>query len=313
MKTFASLPQILTFVKIAETGSLSKAARDLCISPSAVSKSLAQLEDRIGVLLVKRTTRSLMLTERGLAFFEKASSILNDMEQALDEANQFKKRPMGTLRLTCSIAFGCAQLSSAVGQYMELYPDVNIHISLNDNIVNLSEENYDIALRITNTDEWGYATTELAPVHWVYCASPDYIDKHEPLTDPEDLKNHKCLVYPVMTANGAWTFQEQEKVRQIKIKGRLVCNSSLALLAAALEGQGIACLPTYVACKSILNGELQIVLPAFRSASVHTLYAMYFSSKYKNPLIRSFIDFLIENWGPIPPWDNELNILYPCP
>ncbi len=309
MKSFASLPQLMVFAKIAETNNLSKAAKELNITPSAVSKSLALLEQRMGILLVKRTTRSVQLTEQGKAFFERVSTILTDVEAALDETNSFKSHPEGTLRLTCSIAFGCTRLMRFVGRYMEEYPNVNVHVTLDDRHANLNEEKFDIALRITETTNWAYSARKLAPIHWVYCASPTYLGNHGIPETPEDLltqPGYRCLVYPAMTSHGAWTYWHDGNLQEVKVHGALECNSSLALLAAALDHKGIACLPTYVASCHILNGGLKILFPSFRSASGHMLYAMYFQNRYKNPIIRSFIDFLVAEISPVPPWDATL-------
>ncbi len=309
MKSFASLPQLMIFAKVAEAGNLSKAAQELNITPSAVSKSLSLLEQRMGVLLIKRTTRSAQLTDHGKAFFDRVCTILTDVENALDEANSFKGHPKGTLRLTCSIAFGCVQLMSLVGRYMEMYPDVDVHVSLDDRHANLSEEKFDIALRITGTTDWAYSARKLVPIRWIYCASPAYLSSHGTPAHPEDLltqPGYRCLVYPAMTSHGAWTYWHDGNLRQVKVHGGLESNSSLALLVAALEHKGIACLPTYVASRYILSGDLEILFPSYRCASMHTLYAMYFQSRYKNPIIRSFIDFLVAEISPVPPWDAAL-------
>jgi len=308
MKFFSSFSQIVVFVKIAETGSLTKAAHELNLTPSAISKSLSQLENSMGTLLIKRTTRSAILTEQGRAFYIKASEVLNDLEGAVSQIQQFNRMPTGTLRITSSVAFGCMQLASAVNRYMDEYPYVDTQISLNDHIVNLSEENYDIALRITSATNWNYAARKLAEIRWVYCASPEYLRQNPPINKPNDLYMHKCLVYPAMTTKGSWGFINirTDEVSEVEIHGRLICNSSLALHISALEGQGVACLPTYIASRTIAEKKLIQVLPDYRSTQTHTLYAMYFHSKYQNPLIRSFIDFMVDLWTPLPPWEKDL-------
>lgn len=306
MKNLASLSQIMVFCRIAETGSLSAAARELNVTPSAVSKSLAQLEQRLGVLLIKRTTRSMTLTEGGRALLQRTGALLDTFEEALDEAHQFRSHPIGPLRLTSSVAFGCAQLSSITGRFIEGFPDVQVNISLDDRCVNLAEEDYDVALRITASTEWGYAARRLAPIRWVYCAAPGYLERHGGIHTPDDLAAHHCLVYPSMTLGNAWTFERGDAVQHIKVQARMVSNSSLALLAATLEQHGVACLPTYAVADHILSGKLEIVLPQYRSAITHTLYAMYFRSKYANPATRAFIDFIADELGALPPWDAAL-------
>ncbi|SOZ39768.1 LysR family transcriptional regulator [Cupriavidus neocaledonicus] len=305
-KSFATFTQITVFVRVAELGSLSAAARELNLSPSAVSKSLSQLEDRLGVLLVKRTTRSMTLTDSGRIMLERANGILSDVESTLDATRQ-SQRLEGTLRVTCSIAFGSKQLTPIVGRYLGAYPDVDARVTLDDRLVNLAEENFDVAVRITVDTDSGYAARKLAPIHWVYCAAPAYLARHEAILEPSDLMRHQCLVYPEMTMNGAWTFRRETMVQHIGIASRLTSNSSLALREAALQGYGVACLPTYLVSHDILSGHLKLVVPEYRAAISHSLYAMYYRSRYARAVIRSFIDFLVADIGEVPVWDRALS------
>lgn len=310
MKNFASLPQLIIFAKVAEAGSLSKAAKELNITPSAVSKSLTLLESRMGVLLVKRTTRNMALTEHGQSFFRRVATILRDVEQALDELDSFKLHPKGILRVTCSTAFGSMQLMNLVGRYMDLYPEVDVRVSLDDRHANLSEENYDLAVRITTGTDWSYTARKLARVRWIYCASPNYLDRNGRPTSVEDIfqsGRHRFLAYPTQDTQGSWIqWQEGELRHQVKVDGGSDCNSSLALMVAALNGTGIACLPTYIASSSVIDGKLEMLFPAERPENDQTLYAMYFQSRYTNPLIRTFIDFLVREIIPVPSWDKAL-------
>jgi len=294
MKPVTSLNQFVVLAKIAETGGLSSAARELGMTPSAVSKSLALLEEQLGVSLVRRTTRAVTLTTHGKLFFQRVSRILADVEDALDEVGDLRNRTKGDLHVSCSIAFGCTQLVGIVSRYRQAYPEVNVHISLDDRLVNLGEENIDVALRITDATDGPYAARRLAQIRWVYCATPAYLDRHGRPQSPHDLKEqgHQLLVYPAMTRGGAWTYWHDGVLERIKVNPSLECNSSLALLNFTLAHQGIACLPNYVASKYIHEGEIEVILPDYRAASEHTLYAMYFQSRYKNPLIRTFVDFI---------------------
>ena len=306
MRSLGSISQIIAFAKIAETGSLSGAARDLNLTPSAVSKSLSQLEERLGVLLVRRTTRSLSLTDQGFAFLNHAQVLLEEIERAAEETNRFRTELAGTLRITSSIAFGLSQLEPIIGRYMEAHPRVTIVLSLDDRFVNLAEEQFDVAVRITSARDWNIGARNLAAVRWIYCAASEYLSAHGSPERPQDLEAHKCLVYPAMLPNGVWTFRKGRRVEEVKVDPVLICNSSSAILQAALGGQGIACLPTYVASSSIVAGDLVPVLPGFRAAMSHTLYAMYFDSKFSNPIVRSFLDFITTDIGSTAPWDEAL-------
>ena len=294
MKPAASLTQFVVLAKIAETGGLSSAARELGMTPSAVSKSLTLLEEQLGVSLVRRTTRAVTLTTHGKLFFRRISHILAEVEDTLDEVGGLSNRAKGDLHISCSIAFGCSQLVGIVGRYQQAFPEVNIHISLDDKLVNLSEGQIDVALRITDATDGPYAARKLAQIRWVYCATPFYLNKFERPQKPQDLANqrHQLLVYPAMTNSGAWTYWREGTLERIRVDAALECNSSMALLNFTLAHQGIACLPLYVASTHIANGAIEVILPDYEPASVHTLYAMYFQSRYKNPLIRTFVDFI---------------------
>lgn len=294
MKPSVSLAQFAVLAKIAETGGLSAAARELGMTPSAVSKSLSLLEEQLGVSLVRRTTRAVTLTPQGEFFFRRASGILADIEHTLEEVSDLRSRAKGNLHISCSVAFGCSQLVDIVGRYRRAYPEVNIRISLEDKLIDLGEERVDVALRITDVADGPYVARKLAQIRWVYCATPSYLDTFSRPREPQDLINqrHQLLVYPAMTNSGAWTYWLEGSLRRIKVDAALECNSSLALLKLILVHQGIACLPLYVASPHIASGEIEVVLPDFEPASVHTLYALYFHSRYKNPLIHTFIDFI---------------------
>lgn len=309
VKDLASISQLMIFSKIVETQSLTKAASKLGITPSAVSKSLAQLEERVGTMLVRRTTRSVALTEHGKSFFEGTAKLLNDIGDVVEGARKLHAKPAGQLTISCSIAFGVTRLAPLVTRYCELYPEVVPMISLEDRHVKLAEDTADIALRITALTDWPYPARKLAPIHWIYCASPQYLQRFGTPGDPGELADHRCLVYRAMTMNGAWSFRKTNEIRDVQVKGAILSNSSSLIFEAAKHGQGIACLPTYLVADSVLSGQLQPVLPEYRSGMSHTLYAMYFHGRHSNPCIRTFIDFLADEIGPEPSWDADLENL----
>lgn len=302
MKHSPALSRLEIFVKVVETGSLSQAARDLDLTPSAVSKSLTQLETYLGNALMKRTTRTLALTDCGRTLFDQAQDILRNIDEAVDTVKCLSK-PSGILRVTTSIAFGCTQLPQMLHEFMGLYPEVNVVVLLEDKCVNLLEENIDVALRITSSTQWNYAARKLSPIEWVCCASPAYLHSQAKIELPEDLRLHACLVYPSMTHHGAWGFIRDNECYEIKIRGRANFNSSLALIEMALDGAGIICVPKYSVWKHVRNGRLVQVLPEYKMAISHALYAMYFRTKYNNPALRAFVDFLARKFEPGAPWE----------
>lgn len=299
-----SLKHLEVFVKIIDCGGLSEAAAQLSVSPSAVSKSLAALEDLLGTTLIKRTTRSITLTDAGQYLFNRANKLIKEFDDTLNTTSSYYNNPQGELRITCSIAFGYARLVNLVDKYRANFPDVNLYIDLNDNFINLNESDFDIALRISTSPPQNYAMRKLAPVRWAYCATAGYLSKKGMPGKRTDLVTHDCLVYPGLTPQ-IKTTDEHERQHLLKMRTPIQANSSLVLLKSVLENQGVAYLPTYLIGDHIQKDELTpLLLDGIITYDTHTLYALYFPSKYSNPKVRSFIDFLVGELSPQPAWDN---------
>lgn len=299
-----SLKQLEIFVKIIDSGGLSESAVLMNISPSAVSKNLAAMEDLLGTTLIKRTTRSITLTEAGQYLYHRASKLLKEFDETLNTTSSYYNNPQGELRITCSIAFGYSRLVNLVDKYRGQHPDVNLYIDLNDNFINLNETDFDIALRISTAPPQNYAMRKLAPIRWAYCASPGYVHKKGIPGKRADLVDHDCLIYPGLTPT-IKVIDEHDRQHQLKLRTPIQANSSLVLLKSVLENQGIAYLPTYLIGDHIQKNELSpLILDGHITYETHGLYALYFPSKYSNPKVRSFIDFLVAELEPLPVWDN---------
>ncbi|WP_313610351.1 substrate binding domain-containing protein [Atlantibacter hermannii] len=219
--------------------------------------------------------------------------------------------PHGALRITCSVAFGYAHLIDIFAEYRKKNHDVELILDLDDHLTNLNENNVDIALRITATPPQNYAARKLSKISWLYCASPAWIARNGTPTKRTDLASHECLVYPGLTPplryNG---LASQHPPCDIKPRTPVQANSSLLLLKAALSGQGIAWLPSYLISQHIENGELvPLKLDGKYAYPTHSLYALYFPSKFRNPKVRSFIDFLVEEHQPWNRWEKAVNDL----
>lgn len=237
MSTPISLKHLEFFTKIVDCGGLSEAAAQLNVSPSAVSKSLAAMEDTLGTTLIKRTTRSITLTDAGQYLFNRANKLLKEFDETLNTTSGYYHSPQGELRITCSIAFGYSRLVNLVDKYRSQFPDVNLYIDLNDNFVNLNETDFDIALRISTAPPQNYAMRKLVPVRWAYCASPGYLAKKGMPQRRSDLVDHDCLVYPGLTPV-LKVANEQDRLHQLKLHMPIQANSSLVLLKSVLEDQG---------------------------------------------------------------------------
>lgn len=299
-----SLKHLEFFIKIVNCGGLSEAATQLNVSPSAVSKSLSAMENTLGTTLIKRTTRSITLTDSGQYLFNRAKKLLNDFDETLNTTSGYYHNPQGELRITSSIAFGYARLVNLVDKYRTQYPDVNVYIDLNDNFVNLNETDFDIALRISTAPPQNYAMRKLVPIRWAWCASPRYLAKKGIPQRCADLVNHDCLIYPGLTPV-LKVVDEQKCHHQLKLHMPIQANSSLVLLKLVLEDQGVAYLPTYLIGDHIQKDEITpLMLDGSITCDTHSLYALYFPSKYSNPKVRLFIDFLVAELGRLPTWDN---------
>ncbi|WP_431221785.1 LysR family transcriptional regulator [Serratia sp. L9] len=303
MNTNISIKQLIIFSKVVNYGSVSQVAKMVNLSPSAVSKSIQALEESLNTPLINRTTRSFSPTEEGVIFHKKIELILDDIEAAFSAVSSKKNIPAGVLRVTCSLALGTSQLMSIFSKYKALYPEVNLTVNLSDNIENLNEGHYDIALRIVNKPPENFAIKRLAPINWKYCATPAYFEKKgKPLT-PSEMINHDCLIYPGLES--AWEFAAELNSANLLKNNHIIlqANSSLALLEAALLSLGIVYLPTYLSGDHLKKGHLVEILKGFHAQKQHYLYAIYTTRQRSNINIRSFIDFLDDWLSPIPPWE----------
>lgn len=305
---YSIFKQLEVFIKIVECNSLSVAAQKLHLTPSAISRTLTKLEEQLGVILLKRTTRNIILTDAGSYLYNQANNLLSNLDESLIKTASFYTHPHGQLKITCSIAFGTLHLIRLFGEYKTNYPEVSLSIDLNDQLVNLNEENYDIALRITATPPNNFSLRKICPINWVYCASARYLEKKGiPLTIKE-LEDYDCLINSNIFH--AWKFKdENDNVISVKGNNTILANSTLALVQAALNHQGIVYLPTYMLGEHLKAKELiPLFLPKYeKENTTYSLYALYCPSRYHDPKIRSFIDFLVEKFKTDVFWDEWMH------
>lgn len=299
---YAIFRQLEIFIKVVECNGFSAAALKLNLTPSSVSRSISQLEEHLGIVLLKRTTRNLILTEPGKYLLFRAQHLLADLDDSLVNTASFRSHPQGQLKITCSIAFGVTHLMRLYSDYREINPDVRLSVDLNDQSVNLNEENIDIALRITAHPPSNFALRKICKINWVYCASRRYLERRGLPKSMEDLEGHDCLINPNVSDN--WQFVDGDG-RSLKINSIVEVNSTLGLLQAALHHQGIVNLPTYMLGDYIANGELiPILLEHVAKEHEYHLFALYHPGHYQDPKVRSFIDFIVEKISSAPAWDD---------
>lgn len=291
------------FTKVVETGGFSAAARELNMSKSAVSKHIAKLEERLGVRLLNRTTRKLSPTEVGTTFYERARRIVQDVEDTEQAVSALHMEPRGTLRLNVPMTFGYRHVAPALAGFIERYPDINIDMVLNDRVVDLLDEGFDAAIRIARLPDSTLIAKKLAPMRLVTCASPAYWEKHGRPKTPADLKDHNCLIYSYLASENEWPFKGKEGPTSVKVSGNIRANNGDALKAAAIEGVGVVVVPTFIIGDEFQSGRLEAVLADYVETDL-AIYAVYPHNRYLSAKVRAFVDFLADQFGPEPYWDN---------
>jgi DNA-binding transcriptional LysR family regulator len=294
------------FVRVAMLGSFSAAARALDLSQTMVTKHVAALEDRLGVKLLHRSTRKLVLTEGGRNYLTACERILAEIEEAEASASLDRIEPRGTLRLNVPLTFGFRQVVPALTEFSRLYPAVSFDLGLADRYVDLMEEGWDLAIRIGQLKDSSLVARRLAACRTIVCAAPAYLKQHGIPQTPDDLARHNCLAYTLPSAIGAnrWSFGTEGDI-VVPIQGNLRANNGDALLAAAVAGQGLIYQPTFIVGDSLREGSLVPVLsnyPTYEPA----IHAVLPSGRQAPAKVRAFVAFLAERFGPEPGWDRDL-------
>jgi len=297
------LAAIEAFVKVAETRSFSEAAVRMHASKSVISRHVSALEAELGARLFHRTTRSLTLTEAGQGYFERATRILADLEEASLAVSQLQSAPRGRLRVNAPMSFGFLHLAPALPDFMALYPELSVDVAMNDRFVDLIDEGFDVAVRIGVMDDSSLIARRLAPIRRVICASPAYLKAHGAPRSPEDLKAHECLCNSNIATGQEWRFVSGDgKPWTVEVRGRFSVNNGDALRIAALNGLGIAHLPTFIVGGDLQAGTLVTLLDEYVPQPL-SLNAVYPHARHLSPKVRAFVDFLAQRFGPRPYWD----------
>jgi DNA-binding transcriptional LysR family regulator len=291
-----------TFVAVISEGSFSGAAQRMNMSPQLVSKYVGQLETRLGARLLNRSTRRLSITEAGQAYFDRCQYVLaeiDEMESAVGDATVAAK---GTLRINAPMTFGTLHLTKAIAEYQHSQPEVSVDLTLDDRMVDIVSEGYDIAIRIGQLQESSLVARKLAPVRLVVCGSPDYFADRGIPDSPEDLDVHECLRYTISSSHNKWRFRDGDEFYDVSIKGGFAANNGDALRLAALAGAGLILQPTFIVGDNIRDGQLQIVLKGYEVEPMG-VYAVYAHRQYLSGKVRTFVEFLAGYFGSPPYWE----------
>jgi DNA-binding transcriptional LysR family regulator len=284
--------EMRAFVTVAEQGSFVAASERLGLSRAMVTKLVSALEARLGVRLMHRTTRRLSLTAEGESYLSEASALIGELDALDARLSQGATRPAGRLRVTAPVSFGQRFLGTAVTEFHALHPDIDIELSLNDRRVDLVEEGYDLALRITRMGDSSLIARRLVPVSDVVCASPYYLERHGTPLKPEELTLHNCLIYTLTDQAGSWIYRDADGTeRRVRVQGSLRANNGDLLLDAAIRGLGITQQPRFLLADALERGQLVQILDDYRWMDLD-LYAVYPVRRYVPGKVRVFVDFL---------------------
>ena len=297
-----TLDGMRTLVAVASEGSFSRAAARLNMSPQLVSKYIAQLESRLGARLINRSTRRLSITEVGQAYYERCRDVLAEIDEMENAVSDAATTARGTLRINAPMTFGTMHLSSAIAEYQRGQPEVSVDLTLDDRVVDIVSEGYDIAIRIGRLRESSLVARKLAPVRLVVCASPDYLDERGVPDTPRDLKNHECLRYTLSSRADRWEFRVGDETQDVQVTGSFLANNGDAIRLAALAGRGLALQPTFIVGDDVRAGRLQLVLRDYEVEPMG-VYAAYAHRKYLSGKVRTFVDFLGDCFGSPPYWE----------
>ncbi|GAA5233537.1 LysR family transcriptional regulator [Verticiella sediminum] len=288
-----SLNGIAFFVQAAETRSFSEAGRNLGVSSSAVGKSVSRLEERLGVRLFHRSTRSITLTAEGALFLERCRRILCEVEAAELELSETRQAPRGRLRI--SLPLVGMLVMPALTAFMRRYPAIELDVDFSDRLVDVIEEGFDVVMRTGEPTDSRLMSRPLGRYRLQLLASPDYLARCGTPEVPADLAHHACLQhrFPTTGKFEPWPLKPAEGAPQWTLPAAMVCNTSAALMDVAVAGLGIACLPDFMVRQAIGRGELVPVLDAHIEHQ-GTFRLLWPSSKHLAPRLRVFIDFMVE-------------------
>ena len=291
------------FIAVIENLSMTKAGDKLGMSPAVISKRIKNLEARLGVRLLNRSTRRMTATEEGLIYYDRCKYIVEEIENTELALSGMKVEPDGILKVSIPASFGRKHIAPVLATFMKRYPNINLQIQLTDKIVDIFEEGLDMAIRIGHIKESNLVARKLSPNQRILCASPDYLKESGTPSQPAELTNHSCLILgPVGVAQQTWQFHRNNKNINVKVNGRIVTNNGEVLRDAVLGGLGIAQKSTWDIGQDIKNGTIVEVLEGYKLECTD-IYALYPHRLHLTSKVRVWLDFLIEQFSPAPNWD----------
>lgn len=302
-----NLSSLVIFARVVDAQGFSEAARRLGMSPSVVSKQITRLEKSLGARLLNRTTRKIAVTELGALVYEHAARIAREAEE-IDLAVQTQhSAPRGTLRLSAPAVFGTLHLTPLVSRFLASHPDVRVDMTLSDRIVpDLVEDRLDAAFVIATRPTDNFVARRMAPIRWILCAAPSYVQRRGAPASVAEIARHNCLVFPELVSVGAWRFRVGAEQQAAEVSGNFSATSIMALRIAALDGLGLAVLPTFLVGPDLKEGRLKLLLPECRPFLDSALQAVYLPGRPLPAKVTAFLELCQSEFGPRPWWEEGI-------
>ncbi|QFU23782.1 LysR family transcriptional regulator [Shewanella eurypsychrophilus] len=292
------LELIKVFHQVVDSGSFSQAAHVLHMAPSSIARNIDSLEAQLKTTLFKRSTRQLILTEEGSYFYTQSGQLVDQADSLLVEMRGSRDTPQGMLRISVFESFGNLCLAPIIPEFLQMYPDVQVELDLDNKLVDLHSDNVDLAIRIGVPQDSGLKARKLMENRTLLTASPDYLDQHCPIEQPGDLHEHNCLLISQERQRNHWYFSQGKNKQKVSVKGNFISKGGSPLLTAALKDCGVLLLSEWMVTPYLENKELVNILPDWTAnhweEGSGEIFAIYKAAQYPKPHIRAFLDFLVK-------------------
>ena len=299
MSVNAASAEMNAFVRVIERGSFAAAAEDLGITPSALSKLVTRIEDRLGVSLLTRTTRRLALTAEGEVFVARSRDILASIEAAEAEVTAASRLPRGHLRVSVGTAIAKLILCPSLPVFLSRYPDITVELHVSDHQVDLVAEQVDVAIRSGTLGNSSLLARKITEAKRLICASPHYLEKHGTPRVPADLLRHNCLTLPGLVWS-QWPFHTHEGIDRLAVSGSFTSDNADLLLDMAVAGLGIARLADFMVARAVRQGTLVLLQLDSQMPKSFPIHALTVPGRHRAPRIKAFVDFVAAQFDHAP-------------
>lgn len=295
------ISRIEIFLEVAKQQSFAEAARRMGMTGPALSKQVQSLEDHLGVKLLQRTTRQVSLTQEGEIYFNRAGQALDELKETENYIRDLKQTPTGTLRINAPMSFGKQYLSKIIAEFACEYPKVMLDIHFNDKNIDMIQEGFDILVRIGTLQDSSLIVKKLAPCPLILCASPLYLTQNDMPLQPDDLKDHKAIIYTQHGKQNIWHYQAPDAQQgNVVLNPVLGANNAEMMLEACLLGVGIAILPIFTAYPDLETGALEHILPNYKTIPERQITALFPEKRHLSTKTRLFLDTLQKHCKQLP-------------